>query len=76
MKYLSPYSMKLRRTMTRLNQKAMIKSLKHYRKYDVTLHDDQSKELLRLVSAISDKVLNELYQTLYLQTASMQPNSN
>ena len=54
----------------------MIKTLKHYRKYDVTLHDDQSNELLRLVSAISDKVLNELYQTLYLQTANMQPNSN
>jgi len=32
----------------------MMKSLKHYRKYDVTLHDDQSNELLGLVSAISD----------------------
>ena len=48
MKYLSPHLMKLRRTMTRLNQKAMMKSLKHYRKYDVTLHDDQSNELLSL----------------------------
>ena len=50
--------------MTRLNQKAMMKSLKHYRKYDVTLHDDQSNELLSLVSAISDIGKDELQNVL------------
>ena len=64
MKYLSPHSMKMRRTMTRLNQKAMMKSLKHYRKYDVTLHNDQNNDLLSLVSAISDIGKDELQNVL------------
>lgn len=41
-----------------------MKSLKHYRKYDVTLHDDQSNELLQLVSAISDIGKDELQKVL------------
>ena len=47
-----------------LNQKAMMKSLKHYRKYDVTLHDDQSDELLKVVSSISDIGKDELEKVL------------
>ena len=42
----------------------MMKSLKHYRKYDVTLHDDQNSELLKLVSSISDIGKDELEKVL------------
>ena len=42
----------------------MMKSLKHYRKYDITLHDDQNGELLRMVSCISDVGRNELERIL------------
>ena len=47
-----------------LNQKAMMKSLKHYRKYGATLHDDQSNELLKLVSSIPDIGKDELEKVL------------
>ena len=62
MKYLSPHSVKVRHTLTRLNQKAMMKSLEHFKKYDVTLHDDQSNDLLHL--AISDIGKDELQKVL------------
>ena len=42
----------------------MMKSLKHYWKYDITLHDDQNGELLRMVSSISDVGRNELERIL------------
>ena len=42
----------------------MMKSLKQYRKYDVTLHDDQNSELLKLVSSISDIGKDELEKVL------------
>lgn len=42
----------------------MMKSLKHYRKYDITLHDDQNSELLKLVSSISDIGKEELEKVL------------
>lgn len=38
----------------------MMKSLKRYRKYEVTLHDDQNSELLKVVSSISDIGKDEL----------------
>ncbi len=38
--------------------------MKHYRKYDVTLHDDQSNELLTVVSSISDIGKDELEKVL------------
>ena len=42
----------------------MMKSLKRYRKYEVTLHDDQNSELLKLVSSISDIGKGELEKVL------------
>ena len=36
----------------------------HYRKYDVTLYNDQSNELLQLVSAVYDIGKNELQKAL------------
>lgn len=42
----------------------MMKSLKHYRKYDVTLHDDQNNELLKLVTSICDIGKDELEKLL------------
>lgn len=41
-----------------------MKSLKHYQEYDVTLHDDQNSELLKLVSSISDVGKEELQKVL------------
>ena len=41
-----------------------MKSLKHYCKYDITLHDDQNSELLKLVSSISDIGKEELEKVL------------
>ena len=53
-KLLSPASKKIHMNKARLERKAMIKSLKHYRKHDVVLNDDQNDELLQLVSKVSD----------------------
>ena len=64
LKYLSPHSLQLQRKQARLDRKAMMKSLKHYRKYDVTMHDDQNSELLKLVSSISDIGKDELEKVL------------
>ena len=41
-----------------------MKSLKRYRKYEVTLHDDQNSELLKVVSSISDIGKDELEKVL------------
>ena len=56
LKFLSQVSKKIRFDRARLEQKAMIKSLKHYRKYDVVLNDDQSDELLQLVSQTLENI--------------------
>lgn len=41
-----------------------MKSLHHYRKYYVTLNDDQHSELFNLVSSISDLGKNELEKVM------------
>ena len=64
LKYFSPHSLRNRQKQSKLDRKAMMKSLKQYRKYDVTLHDDQNSELLKLVSSISDIGKDELEKVL------------
>ena len=64
LKYMSPYSKKVRINLTRLNRKAMMKSLKHYRKHDIHLNEDQNAELLKLVSRITDVGKEQLDEVL------------
>jgi len=61
---MSPYSKKVRIHLTRLNRKAMIKSLKHYRKHDIHLNNDQNTELLKLVTRITDVGKEQLDEVL------------
>ena len=61
MMYLSPGSFTQRPRNSRVERKAMMKSLKHYQKYDITLHNG---ELLQIVSSISDVGRNELERIL------------
>ena len=67
LKYLSPASKKVRAHLTRLNRKAMMKSLKHYRKYDINLNDDQNAELLKLVSRVSQMLARKNWIKCWLK---------
>ena len=64
LKYMSPTSKKVRNHLTRLNRKALMKSLRHYRKHDIYLNDDQNDELLKLVTRITDVGKEQLDEVL------------
>lgn len=61
---MSPTSKKVRNHLTRLNWKALMKSLRHYRKHDIYLTDDQNDELLKLVTRITDVGKEQLDEVL------------
>ena len=64
LQYLSPLSLRLRQRQSRLDRKAMMKSLHKYEKYDVSLNDDQHSEMFDLVSSISDIGKEELEKVM------------